>query len=150
LLELSVVHAARKFMSAARAAARNKPVLVLHTGRADPRDALFAAAFRRAGMVRVESLDDLIDEIETLGVGRIAASSSATIVTSDYGVASLASDAFAQAGTTLAQWPGAAVASVAASLPHAVPGNPLVLGNDWKRSRRIAKRAPRLSCMPRR
>lgn len=130
LLELSVVRAARKFMSAARAAARNKPVLVLRTGRADPRDALFAAAFRRAGMVRVESLDDLIDEIETLGVGRIAASSSATLVTSDYGVASLACDAFAQAGTTLAQWPVAAVASVAESLPQAVPGNPLVLGND--------------------
>ncbi|RDV00838.1 GNAT family N-acetyltransferase [Trinickia dinghuensis] len=130
LVELSTVRAARKFMSAARAAARNKPVLVLRTGRADPDDALYAAAFRRAGMVRVESLDDLIDEIETLGVGRIAASSSATLVTSDRGVAALAADAFAQAGTTLAEWPGAAADSIAAALPHAAPGNPLVLGND--------------------
>ncbi|WP_116135178.1 GNAT family N-acetyltransferase [Trinickia diaoshuihuensis] len=130
LLELSVVRAARKFMSAARAAARNKPLLVLRTGRADPRDGLFAAAFRRAGMVRVESLDDLIDEIDTLGVGRIAASSSATLVTGDHGVAALAADAFAQAGTLLAQWPAEAAASVAKALPHAAPANPLVLGND--------------------
>ena len=130
LLELSTVRAARKFMSAARAAARNKPVLVLRAGRADPVDALYGAAFRRAGMVRVESLDDLIDEIETLGVGRIAASSTATLITSDRGVAALAADAFAQAGTTLADWPAAAASSVAALLPHTAPGNPLVLGND--------------------
>lgn len=130
LLELSTVRAARKFMSAARAAARNKPVLVLRTGHADPADALYAAAFRRAGLVRVASLDDLIDEIETLGVGRIAASSSATLVTSDRGVAALAADAFAQAGTMLAEWPGVATASIAATLPDAVPGNPLLLGND--------------------
>ncbi|MGN6650555.1 acetate--CoA ligase family protein, partial [Trinickia sp.] len=133
LLELSVVRAARKFMSAARAAARNKPVLVLRTGRGDPADPLYAAAFRRAGMVRVESLDDLIDEIETLGVGRVAASSTATLITSDRGVAALASDAFAQADTTLADWPDAAVASIVSALPAVVePGNPLVLGNDAK------------------
>lgn len=132
LLELSVVRAARKFMSAARAAARNKPVLVLRTGRGDPADPLYTAAFRRAGMVRVESLDDLIDEIETLGIGRIAASSSATLITSDRGVAALAKDAFAQAGTTLADWPDAAAASIAAALPASTPGNPLVLGNDAK------------------
>ncbi len=132
LLELSVVRAARKFMSAARAAARNKPVLVLRTGRGDPADPVYTAAFRRAGMVRVESLDDLIDEIETLGVGRIAASSSATLVTSDRGVASLAADAFAQAGTMLADWPAAAAASIASALPAVEPGNPLVLGNDAK------------------
>lgn len=132
LLELSVVRAARKFMSAARAAARNKPVLVLRTGRSDPSDALYGAAFRRAGMVRVDSLDDLIDEIETLGVGRIAASSSATLITSDRGVAALAADAFAAANTTLAHWPDAAQVAVARALPRAAGGNPLVLGNDAK------------------
>lgn len=73
LLELDTVRAARKFMSAARAAARNKPVLALRTGRADPGDALYTAAFQRAGMVRVDALDDLLDEIETLGVGRVTA-----------------------------------------------------------------------------
>jgi acetyltransferase len=130
LLELSAVRTARKFMSAARAAARNKPVLVLRTGRADPADALYTAAFRRAGMVRVDSLDDLIDEIETLGVGRIAASSSATVITSDRGLAALAADAFGAASTTLADWSDAASIAVTTALPRVMAGNPLVLGND--------------------
>ncbi|RFU48732.1 GNAT family N-acetyltransferase [Paraburkholderia sp. DHOC27] len=129
LLELDTVRAARKFMSAARAAARNKPVLALRSGRADPVDGLYTAAFRRAGMVRVDSLDDLLDEIETLGVGRVAAGATATLITSDSGVATLASDAFAAAGDTLAQWPSEVVEEVATALPHTVAGNPLLLGD---------------------
>ncbi|NIF99171.1 GNAT family N-acetyltransferase, partial [Burkholderia sp. Ax-1720] len=109
LLELDSVKSARKFMSAARAAARNKPVLALRTGRADPGDALYTAAFQRAGMVRVEALDDLLDEVETLGVGRIANSNAATVITSDAGVAKLAVDALGAAGDLrLAPWPAAA------------------------------------------
>ncbi|PTB22764.1 GNAT family N-acetyltransferase [Trinickia symbiotica] len=130
LLELNTVRSARKFMSAARAAARNKPVLVLRTGRGDANDALYTAAFRRAGMVRVDSLDDLLDEIETLGVGRIAASSTATLVTSDSGVASLATDAFAAAGGMLAQWSDETARALAGALPHVSPANPLLLGDD--------------------
>ncbi|MFM0592189.1 bifunctional acetate--CoA ligase family protein/GNAT family N-acetyltransferase [Paraburkholderia dilworthii] len=130
LLELDSVRAARKFMSAARAAARNKPVLALRSGRADPADALYTAAFRRAGMVRVDALDDLLDEIETLGVGRVAAGATATLITSDRGLATLACDAFAAAGDTLAPWPDEASDALRQVLPHAVGGNPLQLGDD--------------------
>ncbi|ACD21215.1 bifunctional acetate--CoA ligase family protein/GNAT family N-acetyltransferase [Paraburkholderia phytofirmans] len=130
LLELDSVRAARKFMSAARAAARNKPVLALRSGRADPADALYTAAFRRAGMVRVDALDDLLDEIETLGVGRVAAGATATLITSDRGLATLACDAFAAAGDTLAPWPDEASDALKQSLPYAVGGNPLELGDD--------------------
>lgn len=129
LLELDAVRSARKFMSAARAAARNKPVLALRSGRADPDDALYTAAFRRAGMVRVDALDDLLDEIETLGVGRVAASDSATLIASDRGVATLACDAFAAAGDTLAHWPPSTADALAQALPHIESGNPLVLGD---------------------
>ncbi|RQQ24420.1 GNAT family N-acetyltransferase [Burkholderia stagnalis] len=131
LLELDTVQAARKFMSAARAAARNKPVLALRTGRADPGDALYTAAFQRAGMVRVDALDDLLDEIETLGVGRVTARGAATLVTSDAGVAKLAVDAVAEVRDVLAEWPEAATAAVSAALPHLdAPANPLTLGDD--------------------
>jgi acetyltransferase len=130
LLELDSVRAARKFMSAARAAARNKPVLALRSGRADPADALYTAAFRRAGMVRVDALDDLLDEIETLGVGRVAAGATATLITSDRGLATLACDAFAAAGDTLAPWPDEASEALKQTLPYAVGGNPLQLGDD--------------------
>ncbi|CAG9246729.1 Protein acetyltransferase [Paraburkholderia unamae] len=132
LLEVDTIRAARKFMSAARAAARNKPVLALRSGRDDPGDALYTAAFRRAGVVRVDTLDDLLDEIETLGLGRVAASDTATLITSDRGVATLARDAFTKAGDTLAHWNDEALAAVQAALPHAQAGNPLVLGDTAK------------------
>ncbi|MDR5857086.1 GNAT family N-acetyltransferase [Caballeronia sp. LZ062] len=130
LLAIETISAARKFMSAARAAARNKPVLILRTGHDDPFDRLYGAAFRRAGLVRVDSLDDLLDEIETLGVGRVAASDAATVITSDRGVAALAKDAFGMAGDGLAPFPAAARDAVAAALPKAQAGNPLLLGDD--------------------
>ncbi|HEV3427464.1 MAG TPA: GNAT family N-acetyltransferase [Paraburkholderia sp.] len=132
LLEVDSIRAARKFMSAARAAARNKPVLALRSGRDEPGDALYTAAFRRAGLVRVDTLDDLLDEIETLGVGRVAASDTATLITSDRGVATLARDAFNKAGDTLAQWSDETRAAVEGALPHAQAGNPLVLGDMAK------------------
>src|SRR5690606_32259512 len=69
LMYLESVRAARKFMSAARAASRNKPVVVVkagrapegakaaasHTGALAGADTVYDAAFRRAGMVRVDT-----------------------------------------------------------------------------------------------
>ncbi|MFP6561119.1 GNAT family N-acetyltransferase [Paraburkholderia sp. B3] len=132
LLELDTVRAPRKFMSAARAAARNKPVLALRSGRDDPADGLYTAAFRRAGMVRVDTLDDLLDEIETLGVGRVATSDTATLITSDRGVATLARDAFNEAGDTLASWTDEARTAMEKALPNVRAANPLVLGETAK------------------
>ena len=71
---------ARKFMSAARAAARNKPVIVVkagrspagqqaaasHTGALAGSDNVFDAAIRRAGMLRVDTLADLFVAAEAL------------------------------------------------------------------------------------
>ncbi len=161
LLELDSVKSARKFMSAARAAARNKPVLALRTGRADPGDALYTAAFQRAGMVRVEALDDLLDEVETLGVGRIANSNAATVITSDAGVAKLAVDALGAAGDLrLAPWPAAATEALAAVLPlprGIEAGNPCCSATTrgprrsaprCERSARTARRARCSWCMP--
>ena len=87
-------HDARKFMSAARAAARMKPVVVIksgrhaqgaraaatHTGALAGSDAVYDAAFRRAGLLRVFDLDEIFAAAETLGrreaVSRASASPS--------------------------------------------------------------------------
>jgi acetyltransferase len=130
LLAIENIQSARKFMSAARAAARNKPVLVLRVNRDDPFDRLYDAAFRRAGIVRVDSLDDLLDEIETLGIGRVAASDVATVITSDCGVATLAKDAFRAAGDDLASWPMETRKAVGEALARSEVDNPLMLGDD--------------------
>ena len=80
LLYIELVKDARKFMSAARAAARAKPVLVIksgrhaqgakaamtHTGALAGSDAVYDAAFRRAGLLRVFDLDELFAAAETL------------------------------------------------------------------------------------
>ena len=81
LLYVESIHDAPKFMSAARAAARTKPVIVIksgrhaqgavaartHTGALAGSDSVYDAAFRRAGLVRVFDLDELFDAAETLG-----------------------------------------------------------------------------------
>ena len=80
LLYIEAVTEARKFMSAARAAARMKPIIVVkagrhaegaraaasHTGALAGSDAVYEAVFRRAGMLRVYSLDELFDAAEIL------------------------------------------------------------------------------------
>ena len=87
LLYIEAVTHARKFMSAARAAARMKPVVVVkagrhveaaraaasHTGALAGSDAVYDAAFRRAGMLRVYELEELFDAVQTLGSDRGAA-----------------------------------------------------------------------------
>src|SRR5216683_3043889 len=81
LLYVEAIKDARKFMSAARAAARTKPVVVVksgrmaqgakaaatHTGALAGSDAVYDAAFRRAGILRVLDLRELFDCAETLG-----------------------------------------------------------------------------------
>ena len=71
-------------MSAARAAARNKPVMVVkagrapegaqaaasHTGALAGADEVYDAAIRRAGMLRVDTTDELFDAVETLARAR--------------------------------------------------------------------------------
>src|SRR5262249_29142467 len=81
LLYVESVNNPRKFMSAARAAARIKPVVVVkpgrhaqgakaaqtHTRALAGADAVYEAAFRRAGLLRVFDLDELFAAAETLG-----------------------------------------------------------------------------------
>src|SRR3954469_1494204 len=81
LLYIEAIKDARKFMAAARAAARAKPVVVVksgrmaqgaraaatHTGALAGADAVYDVAFQRAGILRVSDLRELFDCAETLG-----------------------------------------------------------------------------------
>jgi acetyltransferase len=106
LLYVESVEEPRKFMSAARAAARNKPVIVVKAGRAGPgaaaarshtgamagSDAVFDAAIRRAGMLRVDTLQDLFVAAETLARFRAVARGPLAIMTNGGGAGVLAAD----------------------------------------------------------
>jgi acetyltransferase len=73
LLYLEHIGDARKFMSAARRAARTKPVIVLKPRRfpVEPDDAVYAAAFRRAGLLRVDDSDELLQMVEVLKAAKL-------------------------------------------------------------------------------
>jgi acetyltransferase len=103
---IEAVKDARKFMSAARAAARVKPVVVVksgrmaqgakatatHTGALAGSDAVYDAAFGRAGILRVFSLRELFDCAETLSRVKFAFGKRLTILTNGGGIGVLAVD----------------------------------------------------------
>jgi acetyltransferase len=112
LLYIEAIRGARKFMSAARAAARNKPVIVVkagryaeaakaaasHTGALAGADDVYDAAFRRAGMLRVETTRELFDAAETLARLRPLAGERLAIVSNGGGPAVMATDALMYVG----------------------------------------------------
>ncbi|MGH7248028.1 MAG: acetate--CoA ligase family protein, partial [Pseudomonadota bacterium] len=116
LLYIESVRDARKFMSAARAAARVKPVLVLktgrhaagakaamtHTGALAGADAVYDAAFRRAGLLRVFDLDELFAAAETLGHLTTVSGKRLAILTNGGGIGVLAVDRLADVDGQLA------------------------------------------------
>lgn len=117
LLYIESITNARKFMSAARAAARSRPVIVVksgrymegaqaaasHTGAMAGTDAVYDAAIRRAGMLRVHALDELFDALETLAIGNRPKGDRLAILTNGGGMGVLATDALIEHGSRLAQ-----------------------------------------------
>ncbi|CAN7406293.1 bifunctional acetate--CoA ligase family protein/GNAT family N-acetyltransferase [Caulobacter sp. LjRoot300] len=117
LLYVEGVTNAAKFMSAARAAARIKPVIALkagrnaasgkavrsHTGALAGAYDVHACAFERAGIVQVETLTDLFDAAAVLRAGRGLAGERLAIVTNGGGAGILALDAMASSGGVLAE-----------------------------------------------
>ncbi|OWT75581.1 MULTISPECIES: GNAT family N-acetyltransferase [unclassified Achromobacter] len=69
-LYLEDVGPAREFISALRAAASVKPVVVLKAGRGQDDDAVFDAVLRRAGAVRVRYFVQLFSAVKVLGYAR--------------------------------------------------------------------------------
>ena len=107
LLDIRQLKDARAFLSAARGAARLRPVVALQSGgrRRDPsgmRDAAFRAALGRAGVLCVDTLDDLLGAAETLARAKPAQGDSVAIVANALGPADLAADAVLRAGLRLA------------------------------------------------
>ena len=145
LLYVEAITHARKFMSAARAAARGKPVIVCkagrhaegaraarsHSGALAGSDAVYDAAFRRAGMLRVFTLEELFGAVEMLAFGRRGAGDRLAIVTNGGGVGILATDRLIDEHGRLAALGDATLTRLSALLPPAWShGNPVDLVGD--------------------
>ncbi|GAB4353568.1 MAG: bifunctional acetate--CoA ligase family protein/GNAT family N-acetyltransferase [Immundisolibacter sp.] len=159
LLYLEAVVNARKFMSAARAAARVKPVVVVkagrsqaaaraaasHTGALAGNDAVYDAVFRRAGMLRVHTLDELFTAAEILATTRLPAGDRLAIVSNGGGIGIMATDALAYMGGRLAELAPQTLAALDKVLPGTWShGNPVDIIGDAPPQRYEAALAPLL------
>ncbi|MBS7608767.1 MAG: bifunctional acetate--CoA ligase family protein/GNAT family N-acetyltransferase [Candidatus Bathyarchaeia archaeon] len=108
---------ARKFMSAARHFARTKPIIIVkagkygesaraaasHTGSLTGEDDVYEAAFKRAGIVRVEEIADLFNCAEVLGMQPLPRGPNLAIITNAGGPGVMATDAIIGMGGKLAK-----------------------------------------------
>ncbi len=153
LLYAESITAARKFMSAGRIAARAKPVIVLkagrstagakaaasHTGALAGADAVYDAAFRRAGMLRVDTLRDLFDAAETLDSGLRVHGDRLVILTNGGGLGVIAADALERHGGELARLSPETLAALDKVLPASWSrGNPVDIIGDANGARYAA------------
>ncbi|HET6882746.1 MAG TPA: bifunctional acetate--CoA ligase family protein/GNAT family N-acetyltransferase [Pirellulales bacterium] len=145
VLYVESIDHARQFMSAARAFARHKPIVVYkagrfpqsaqaaasHTGAMAGVDAVYDAAFRRAGAVRVSEVDDLFDCAAMLARKRLPKGPRLAIVTNAGGPGVMATDALLARQGTLAQLSSPLLSRLNDVLPAAWShGNPVdVLGD---------------------
>lgn len=139
LIYAEAVTQARKFMSAARRAARVKPVIVVKGGRAEEgaraatshtgalagADVVYDAAFRRAGMLRVNEVEELFDAVATLATMSPQRGNRLAIVTNGGGAGVLATDRLIEEGGKLASLSEDTIKKLNAVLPstwsHANP-----------------------------
>jgi len=106
---------ARAFMSAARAFARKKPIIVYksgrfpesaaaaasHTGALASEDSIYDAVFRRAGLARVYNIGNIFDFTDLIGRKRIPKGSGLALVTNAGGPGVMATDALIAQGGKL-------------------------------------------------
>jgi len=151
LMYVEDVRNARKFMSAARAAARAKPVLLVkagrapegakaaasHTGALAGADDVYDAAIRRAGMLRVLTTEDLFNAVETLASSHTrvrsadAGEEDLLILTNGGGPGVMATDALIEAGGKLAALSEGTMQALNAFLPPNWSGsNPIDIIGD--------------------
>lgn len=132
LLYVESIVDARKFMSAARAAARIKPIIVLksgrmeegaraaatHTGALAGVDAVYDAAFRRAGVLRVFDSRELFDCAETVSRVQSLAGNRLAILTNGGGLGVLALDRLSELGGQRANLSEQCLSELNAILPQ--------------------------------
>ncbi|MEO0393945.1 MAG: bifunctional acetate--CoA ligase family protein/GNAT family N-acetyltransferase [Pseudomonadota bacterium] len=153
MLYIEAVTEPRKFMSAARAAARTKPVIVIksgrtasgakaassHTGALAGSDDVYDVAFRRAGMLRVADMDELFDAVETLGMRVKVEGERLAVLTNGGGLGVMAADTVSDLDGILASLSDESMEALNASLPRTWShGNPIDIIGDAPGSRYTA------------
>ncbi|MDX1375641.1 MAG: bifunctional acetate--CoA ligase family protein/GNAT family N-acetyltransferase [Burkholderiales bacterium] len=145
LLYIEGVRDARRFMSALRAAARVKPVILMkvgrhpagsraavsHTGALTGADDVFEAAVRRAGVVRVKTIGQLVAAAHALSSKVHPRGDRLAVITNGGGPGVMAADRAADLGIPLAELSPASIEALKRALPaNWSHGNPIDLIGD--------------------
>jgi len=131
LIYMESLSQARKFMSAARAFSRSKPIIVLksgrtaegaaaaksHTGSLTGNDAIFSAAFQRAGIIRVDTVVSLFHTAKSLAMQPRPKGKRMAVITNAGGPGIIATDALVYSGGTLAKLEKATIKKLDQFLP---------------------------------
>lgn len=159
LLYIEGIRDARRFMSALRAAARVKPVILMkvgrqpsgsraavsHTGAMVGADDVFEAAVRRAGVVRVSTIGQLVAAAHALSSNVRARGDRLAVITNGGGPGVMAADRAADLGIPLAELAPATIETLIKALPENwSQGNPVDLMGDADSAR---YRAALLACL---
>jgi len=141
LLYLEHLSDARRFVSAARSASRNKPILVIKSGRSQQAqqllkthaglDAAWDAAIQRAGLLRVQDTHELFSAVETLSHMRPLRGERLMIISNGAAPAALALDALEARNGKLAKLSEELLTDLQNLLSDEInAGNPLDLKDD--------------------
>lgn len=162
LIYMESMKDARRFMSAARAISRYKPIIVLKSGRSEAgskatfshtgtlagNDAVFDAAFQRAGIIRVDTVAQLFNMAQAVAMQPRPVDNKIAIITNAGGPGVLATDYLIRNGGRLAELSESTVQKIGEKLPHNwSKGNPIDLLGDadaekYEHALAICSRAP--------
>ena len=155
LLYIESISDARKFMTAARAFARMKPIVAYkagrfpesaaaassHTGALAGEDAVYDAAFERMGIARVFNIGEIFDVADLVGRPKVPKGPRLAVLTNAGGPGVMATDALVASGGALARLSDATMAELDAGLPPQWSHrNPVDVLGDAK-SKLVAKAA---------
>jgi len=155
ILYIESIGDARKFMTAARAFARMKPIIAYkagrfpesaaaaasHTGALAGEDAVYDAAFQRMGLVRVFNIGEIFDCADLVGRHKVPQGPRLAVLTNAGGPGVMATDALVAAGGTLARLSDPTMSELDQSLPPQWSRrNPVDVLGDAK-SKLVAKAA---------
>lgn len=150
LLYIEGISDAKRFMSAARHFSRTKPIIVVkagkfaesaravqsHTGSLAGEDVVYDAAFKRAGVIRVDEISELFNCAEALAKQPLPNGPRLAIITNAGGPAIMATDALIASGGRLAELDPNTIEELNRVLPkHWSKGNPIDLIGDADASR---------------
>ena len=145
LVHLESIWTPVKFMSAARAAARTKPVVVIrsggsrdrrmegatHSSRLASTDAVYDAAFKRAGLLRVDSIDELFDAVETITRVKPQPCRNVALVANGRSLATVAADHLEQRGGAVGMLSADTIGRLRPLVREGkLPTNPIALADD--------------------